>query len=94
MRHARPPELVEKILTPTPTLRRFSLKVVGAGDGQEGLSVFVCDRLTGVYDKPRAIAIDHEVMRVMQQLGVAEAVARGHEVTSVSRSTPARSRSC
>lgn len=41
-----------------------------------GLSVYVCDRLETVYDKPRAIAVDHEVMRVFQQLGVADEVAR------------------
>lgn len=41
-----------------------------------GLSVYVCDRLKDVYDKPRAIAVDHEVMRVFQQLGVVDEVAR------------------
>ncbi|APW39678.1 FAD-binding monooxygenase [Rhodoferax koreense] len=40
-----------------------------------GLTVYVCDRLKDVYDKPRAIAIDHEVLRVFQQLGVVDAVA-------------------
>jgi 3-(3-hydroxy-phenyl)propionate hydroxylase len=43
--------------------------------GQAGLRVFVCDRAKDVYDKPRAIALDHEIMRVFQQLDVAEAVA-------------------
>ena len=42
--------------------------------GQAGLSVFVCDRLDGVYEIPRAIALDHEIMRVFQQLGLLEAV--------------------
>ena len=42
--------------------------------GQAGLKVFVCDRLPGVYEIPRAIALDHEVMRVLQQLGVVDAV--------------------
>jgi len=42
--------------------------------GQAGLNVYVCDRLTGVYEIPRAMAIDHEIMRVFQQIGVAEAV--------------------
>lgn len=41
-----------------------------------GLHVHVCDRSREVYDKPRAIAIDHEVLRVFQQLGVVEQVAR------------------
>jgi 3-(3-hydroxy-phenyl)propionate hydroxylase len=41
-----------------------------------GLKVHVCDRLRAVYDKPRAIAIDHEVLRVMQQIGVVDEVLR------------------
>ena len=40
--------------------------------GQAGLKVHVCDRLTEVYAIPRAIALDHEIMRVFQQLGVAD----------------------
>ena len=42
--------------------------------GQAGLSVFVCDQLPGVYEIPRAIALDHEIMRVIQQLGLVDAV--------------------
>ena len=42
--------------------------------GQSGLSVFVCDKLPGVYEIPRAIALDHEIMRVFQQLGLVDAV--------------------
>ncbi|MDB5964224.1 MAG: bifunctional 3-(3-hydroxy-phenyl)propionate/3-hydroxycinnamic acid hydroxylase [Polaromonas sp.] len=42
--------------------------------GQAGLKTYVCDRLTTVYDKPRAIALDHEIMRVFQQIGVADRV--------------------
>ena len=42
--------------------------------GQQGLRVHVCERLLDVYQIPRAIALDHEIMRVFQQLGVAEAV--------------------
>ncbi|TWB70712.1 3-(3-hydroxy-phenyl)propionate hydroxylase [Nitrospirillum amazonense] len=42
--------------------------------GQAGVRTYVCDRSTEVYDKPRAIALDHEIMRVFQHLGVAEAV--------------------
>ncbi|MBW0169593.1 MAG: bifunctional 3-(3-hydroxy-phenyl)propionate/3-hydroxycinnamic acid hydroxylase [Hydrogenophaga sp.] len=50
--------------------------VVAAGLlGQAGLRVAVFERLTGVYEIPRAISLDHEIMRVFQQLGVAEAVA-------------------
>jgi 3-(3-hydroxy-phenyl)propionate hydroxylase len=43
--------------------------------GQAGLSVYVCDRLPGVYEIPRAIALDHEIMRVFQQIGVIESIA-------------------
>jgi 3-(3-hydroxy-phenyl)propionate hydroxylase len=61
----------------------FDVAIVGCGPagvvaagllGQAGLSVYVCDRLTEVYEIPRAIALDHEIMRVFQQLGVADAV--------------------
>ncbi len=43
--------------------------------GQQGLSVYVCERLGGVYEIPRAISLDHEIQRVFQQIGVMEAVA-------------------
>lgn len=43
--------------------------------GAQGLRTFVVDRLTGVYDKPRAFAMDHEVMRVFQNIGLADAIA-------------------
>jgi 3-(3-hydroxy-phenyl)propionate hydroxylase len=43
--------------------------------GQAGLRVHVCDRLHGVYEFPRALAMDHEVMRVLQQLGAVQSVA-------------------
>lgn len=61
----------------------FDVAIVGYGPagavaagllGQAGFSVYVCDRLTGVYEIPRAIALDHEIMRVFQQLGVVDAV--------------------
>ena len=42
--------------------------------GGMGLRVFACDRSHEIYDKPRAFALDHEIMRVFQQLGVAEQV--------------------
>ena len=38
--------------------------------GGQGIRTLVCDRSTDVYDKPRAISLDHEIMRVFQQLGV------------------------
>jgi 3-(3-hydroxy-phenyl)propionate hydroxylase len=44
--------------------------------GQAGLRTLVVDRTHEVYPKPRAIALDHEIMRVFQNLGLAEAVAQ------------------
>jgi 3-(3-hydroxy-phenyl)propionate hydroxylase len=61
----------------------FDVAVVGFGPsgavaagllGGYGLSTFVCDRSHEVYDKPRAIALDHEILRVFQQLGVVDDV--------------------
>jgi len=61
----------------------YDVAVVGFGPsgataagllGGDGLRTFVCDRATGVYDKPRAIALDHEILRVFQQLGVVDQV--------------------
>lgn len=45
--------------------------------GMQGLRVFVCDKAQDIYSLPRAFALDHEIMRVFQQLGVAEQVL-GH----------------
>ena len=42
--------------------------------GQAGLKTWVCDKSDAVYAKPRAIALDHEIMRVFQQIGVAELI--------------------
>jgi 3-(3-hydroxy-phenyl)propionate hydroxylase len=42
--------------------------------GQAGHRVLVCDRLGDVYPRPRAIALDHEIMRVFQGLGIAQAI--------------------
>jgi len=48
--------------------------VLAALLAQAGVTVHVCDRLPGVYEIPRAISLDHEILRVFQQLGLAEAV--------------------
>jgi 3-(3-hydroxy-phenyl)propionate hydroxylase len=42
--------------------------------GLAGRSVLVIDQMSDIYDKPRAINIDHEVMRVLQRVGLADAV--------------------
>ncbi|SEQ20527.1 3-(3-hydroxy-phenyl)propionate hydroxylase [Faunimonas pinastri] len=42
--------------------------------GRDGLSVLAVDQMADIYDKPRAINIDHEVMRVLQSVGLADAI--------------------
>ncbi|MGE5640045.1 MAG: bifunctional 3-(3-hydroxy-phenyl)propionate/3-hydroxycinnamic acid hydroxylase [Clostridia bacterium] len=62
----------------------FEVCVVGFGPtgatlaallGQAGVRTLVVDKSREVYDKPRAFALDHEIMRVFQNLGLAAAVA-------------------
>jgi len=64
-------------------METYDICVVGFGPtgataasllGKAGHSVLVIDQLTDVYDKPRAICIDHEIMRVFQQLGVTDEI--------------------
>lgn len=43
--------------------------------GQQGITTAVYDRLPGLYPLPRAAGMDQEVMRIAQELGVAEALA-------------------
>jgi 3-(3-hydroxy-phenyl)propionate hydroxylase len=43
--------------------------------GSLGLKTIAIEREQAVYDKPRAFALDHEVMRVFEDIGVADAVA-------------------
>ena len=50
--------------------------VLAALLGQAGLTVHVCDRLPDVHEIPRAIALDHEILRVFQQIGVVDDVMR------------------
>jgi 3-(3-hydroxy-phenyl)propionate hydroxylase len=62
---------------------RYDVLVVGFGPagavaagmlGARGHSTLVIDRLPGIYDKPRAIAIDHEILRHFDNMGVADQV--------------------
>ncbi|EJN11076.1 2-polyprenyl-6-methoxyphenol hydroxylase-like oxidoreductase [Bradyrhizobium sp. YR681] len=49
---------------------------VAAGQlGRLGHRTLVIDRLTDVYDKPRAIALDHEIFRHFDNMGLAEAIS-------------------
>lgn len=61
----------------------YDVAVVGFGPsgavaagllGKLGLRTYVCDRSREVYDKPRAIALDHEIIRLFQQMGVAKSI--------------------
>ena len=61
----------------------FDVVVIGFGPtgavatgllGQAGLRTLAIDRGRTIWEKPRAIAIDHEILRLFQNLGVADAV--------------------
>ena len=43
---------------------------------RHGVSVAVVEQAAGVYDKPRAITLDHEVMRVFQACGLAHEIEK------------------
>ena len=62
----------------------FDVAVVGLGPvgatcaallGTLGLKTVAIERSAAIYDKPRAFALDHEAMRVFEDIGVADAVA-------------------
>ena len=64
-------------------MKQIDVAIVGCGPagvvlaallGRCGISVHICDRLPGVYEVPRAISLDHEILRVFQQIGVIDAV--------------------
>ncbi len=42
--------------------------------GKQGVRVLVVDREHEVYDKPRAMALDHEILRIFDNLGLADDV--------------------
>lgn len=61
----------------------FDIAVIGFGPcgavaaallGQAGFSVLAIDRETAIYPKPRAMAVDHEIMRIFDNMGVADAI--------------------
>ena len=44
--------------------------------GQRGIRVAAFDKLPDLYPLPRAIGLDHEVMRIVQELGIADKVQK------------------
>jgi len=66
-------------------IESFDVAVIGFGPagatcanllGKLGLRTLVVDRSRDVYEMPRAFAIDHEIMRVFQDIGLADAISR------------------
>jgi len=66
------------------SLKKYDVSIVGFGPSgavlalllaRSGLSVHVIDKTQEIYDKPRAIALDHEVMRTLQNLGLSDSLA-------------------
>src|SRR3954468_4128883 len=66
-----------------PSHESFDVVIVGFGPagatcanllGTLGVRTLAIDRSQDVYAKPRAFALDHEVMRVFQNLGLADAI--------------------
>ncbi|MCC6926812.1 bifunctional 3-(3-hydroxy-phenyl)propionate/3-hydroxycinnamic acid hydroxylase [Novosphingobium sp.] len=49
---------------------------------QQGTSVLVAEKEAAIYPLPRAAHLDHEVMRILQEAGVADEVARTSRTTA------------
>ena len=69
-----------------PAIACFDVLIVGYGPagataanllGQRGYRVAVVEQAAEIYDKPRAITADHEVMRVFQECGLADEIVSG-----------------
>ncbi len=65
-------------------MARVDVAIVGYGPvgavlacllGEAGLRTVVIDQAETIYDKPRAVALDHEIARVLQGLGLGEALS-------------------
>ena len=68
---------------PSHSVSQVDVAIVGCGPagvvlaallGQADIRVHICDRLPAVYEIPRAISLDHEILRVFQQMGVIDRV--------------------
>jgi 3-(3-hydroxy-phenyl)propionate hydroxylase len=42
--------------------------------GAYGISTLIVDKAVGIYDKPRAVSLDHEIARIFQNIGIGEAL--------------------
>ncbi|BAM88571.1 FAD-binding monooxygenase [Bradyrhizobium oligotrophicum S58] len=72
-------------MSATSEQKHFEVVVIGFGPtgaiaasllGTQGITTLAIDRAVDIYDKPRAIALDHEIMRLFDNLGIAEQVSR------------------
>ncbi|WP_315763493.1 bifunctional 3-(3-hydroxy-phenyl)propionate/3-hydroxycinnamic acid hydroxylase [Bradyrhizobium sp. SZCCHNS2005] len=72
-------------MSATSDVKHFEVVVIGFGPtgavaasllGTHGIATLAIDRAREIYDKPRAIALDHEIMRLFDNLGIADEVSR------------------
>src|SRR5713226_2605328 len=68
-------------MTPKAHATMYDIAIVGYGPvgatlanllAKYGLKIAVVEQAAGIYDKPRAITLDHEALRVFQACGLAE----------------------
>jgi 3-(3-hydroxy-phenyl)propionate hydroxylase len=63
--------------------RNYQVEIVGYGPvgamlanlmGRAGVRTLVIDKTPEIFPKPRAIALDHEILRVFDNIGILEAI--------------------
>src|SRR5438128_10437731 len=73
-------------MTPKAHATMYDIAIVGYGPvgatlanllAKYGLKIAVVEQAAGIYDKPRAITLDHEALRVFQACGLAEVMEQG-----------------